>query len=323
MKTLFADDCKKLLALSLSVAMAASFAGSGESIGSATSKGGFLVDSVRIDRTATLFGGNRIQSASGTADIRMPAGEMVLDRNTSVQVFGDRAVVDSGKIQVRGRSASGFAADAGAVQVRFGSGSEGVVQRNGEVIEVGAFRGPVSVRNRAGVLIATLAPNTAMSFTPDSQAGAEASHRVSVEGKIVKIKKSNVYDRDTRVDEVFLLTAKDGKLYELLPCNAKRKDLSNVLEKVSISKNYKVSGTLEPDKKPNNPAAGVVAFCDAGALAVSAGAAGAAAVGGWVALATGAKIAIIGGIAAVAVGVPVAVANAGDSSTTAGSSISR
>jgi hypothetical protein len=143
-------------------------------VGIAMSKGSIRVDASAVTGNATLLSGSVVESVDSSSELRMRAGGSVLmAANSRVQVFENRAELQSGKIQVQG---SNLLADFGGIRVMAAeSGAQAVLEQTGTSVVVGSLRGAVRVLDQDGALLASLHPGKAMAFSPaadEDQGGA-------------------------------------------------------------------------------------------------------------------------------------------------------
>jgi len=165
-----------VLVLGLSLGIAAS-----PVIGTAQSAGRFQIDNSPVSGSATVFEGSRIESRSGAPRIDLRGGpSFEFTSDTRATLYGDHAVLEQGGgVMASNSQAAPFRVLARSLSVQSAEpGGSARVQLSGTTrVQVSALRGGVRVKNAQGMLVATVAPGSAMEFDP--QVGATNKTRVS------------------------------------------------------------------------------------------------------------------------------------------------
>ena len=176
---------KQFLAVTLALTMWQANAAA-PSVGFAMAKGSIRIDSNAVTGNATILSGNVVESVGGSSELRLAGGSVMMASNARVQVFENRAELQSGKIQVQGGT---LLAGSGDIRVQADAGAEAIVERKISSVTVGALKGSVRVVNRKGVLLASLKPGNALAFDADQdnqQAGAGTNPPVDPNAQVVK-----------------------------------------------------------------------------------------------------------------------------------------
>jgi len=276
----------------------------GSGIGTVTANGNVRVDHSLVLRSATLFEGSTVDTTHATSDIRLAEGaKLRLAPETHATVFAKRLVLEAGYGQME--AASSFEMQAHSLRISTAEPNSVVRVRVGpnDVVMVAAVRGAASVRNAAGLLVATVENGKVLDFDPQP-AGAAAATRVSgclleKEGKLaIADQTTNVLLELSSLD----LRAEVGNRLDITGRAEPGKSTVNGASqriKVADWKRVAKGGCSAVAKKFGaSAAAGAVAAAGTGA----AGAAGTAAAGAGAAAAglSAATVAVIGGVAAAA-----------------------
>lgn len=156
---------------SLAIGLASSAA-----IGLATAKGAFRVDGATVARNSTLFEGALVETSAVPSTVALAGGvRMQLGSASRGKVYRDRLVLEEGDSQID--NGAGFRIEARGLQVQPG-GNAYVALEGGDRVLVAAASAPVRVTTGEGILLASLAPGTSLSFTPQA-AGAAAPFTVT------------------------------------------------------------------------------------------------------------------------------------------------
>ncbi|MEP6715979.1 MAG: hypothetical protein ABJC09_10420 [Terriglobia bacterium] len=139
-------------------------------IGMASAAGGLTLDNAKVSGNTTLFEGSRLQ-AEGYSHVRLSNGTRLdLGAGSKVQLFANRASLESGVGEVQ--SGSGFEMDAKTLKIR-PSGANSIARvklDSGNRVLVTALNAPVNVLNREGLLVARVTPGLPLSFLPQAAA---------------------------------------------------------------------------------------------------------------------------------------------------------
>lgn len=239
------------LALNLSIGSAASPA-----IGVAVTGGAFHLDASKVTGNGTLFEGSVVETAKATSLLKLNNGvRMVLDGDSRSKVYGDRMMLERGTGQID--NGGSYRIEARTLRIEADHSSAKVAVKGENRVLVSALRGPVRVRNAAGVLVANLSAGNALEFEP--QAGASAP--VKMKGTLVK------------KDGHYLLTDKTSGV----TVEVQGEDLEKKVGKI-----VEISGAIDPTAVAVAGATQVVTVTSAtvvGAGAVGVGAGTGAAIG--------------------------------------------
>ncbi|MEO8048873.1 MAG: hypothetical protein ABI833_00535 [Acidobacteriota bacterium] len=162
------------VALGLAIQLAASpgyAAVATQAIGTVVSTGAFRLNHATVRSNATLFEGAMV--ANGAAPVRMDlssGARLELESESTVQVFGDRMVLQRGASRID--SAAGFRVEARGLTIQpDGNASTGrIVLIGARRVEVSAVTGSFRVLNPDGVLVAKIAAGRALALEPQSTA---------------------------------------------------------------------------------------------------------------------------------------------------------
>lgn len=258
---------RSLLVLSVAACL---LAATDPAIGMAVARGSFRADNSRVYGNTTLFEGTRLATSQASLELRLQSGaQLGLAPASEAKVYRDHLVLERGRAEVRAAAAYGLEARGlrATPTAAHAWARIGFDERNR--VLVAAVRGPVEVRNAAGLLLANLEEGRTLVFDPQGQQpGAAAPVKIS----------GLVQHRDGHyllIDEVSNVT------FEVLGGGVERE----------VGNRVELSGVIDPTAKPFPPATQVVRVTKS--VRLSAAAAGP---GGWASLAPGAKAAIIGGV---------------------------
>jgi len=250
------------------------------SIGTASARGDFRVDSHLVRGNATLFNGSILETGTATADLRMDKGATItMSTNSRGTLYSDHLVLQQGESELTAPEA--FHLDVEGLRVAAnGPKSEGIVSlKAGNTVQVSALTGAFSVTNDQGLALVTISPGRAMTFAFQTGSSGDAFMGT---GKV------------SFSDGQYYLTLKGtGVKYEL-----KGEGLAKL-----VGKEVTITGTLET---PTSPTGGGIDIVDIVSKKV---------VGGGL---TGTSEAIIAGvIVGASVGAAVGIYKANQSSTPA------
>lgn len=148
------------------------------SVGLIKANGEFRVDGSELKGNSTLFNGSTVESKSVRSEIRLSSGgQLLLSSGSRVKVFSDHTVLEKGSGLVK--NVANHSIEAGTLSITApGKGTEAQISvtKPGHVM-VSAVNGPVSVRNSAGVLVASVRPGSVVELTP--QSGSASQTKVS------------------------------------------------------------------------------------------------------------------------------------------------
>lgn len=266
-----------VLALSLSAGMAASPA-----IGTAQARGNFQVDNSPVFGSASLFEGSRVQTANAASTLDLTNGtRLQLSSDSRVKIYGDHSVLEQGASVIE--SATGRTSEFRVqarnlwIETEARTGSARVSLSGRTHVQVAAINGGVRVRNAQGMLVANLAPGTALEFDPQSSASGSARMSGCLQKKAGKF---------SLTDETTSVTV----------------ELRGAGLDQEVGNNVVVNGTMESGSE--SPIVNVASIlraakgCSGRSGKAAAAGVGGAAAAGWAL--SGTTIAIIGGVAAAA-----------------------
>ncbi|MGH9658577.1 MAG: hypothetical protein ACRD96_08530 [Bryobacteraceae bacterium] len=138
-------------------------------VGIVTANGNFNINQAKMAGNATLFDGNVIETGNAASQLNLNNGtRLELAAGSKGTIHTDRLVLERGGI------VGNHNVEAATLWVRPTASSKARVSlRDGNLVQVAALTGPVSVLSSNGVLLANVAAGSALSFTPD-EAGAAA-----------------------------------------------------------------------------------------------------------------------------------------------------
>jgi hypothetical protein len=245
-------------------------------IGMVNASGTFTVDHARVVGNATLFDGTIVETGRVAGDLQLNTGaRMQLASESRGRVFQDRLVLERGVGQLQG---TGYRIEARSLRIVTDEPVAAArVALNGTHVQVAALQGRLHVTNAHGLLVANMAPGTALEFEPQGESADTTSKLTGILHK--KAGKFLLTDNTTKVTAELRgagLASKVGKLVE-------------------------VTGQVQANATAAAGATQVIAvqtitLAQAGAVAGAAGAASAAG-----AAATGVSagtVAVVGGVAA-------------------------
>lgn len=148
-------------------------------IGVVTARGSFRLDDSTVTGNATLFEGSTVE-AGGVATLRLGSGaEISLLSGSKGRIFGDHLTLERGSGEFA--RAPGFHMEARTLRIHpeTGQARARVTLESGNRVEVAALEGSFRVLNARGLLVADLAPGTALAFEPLPQGGAGEPWRMS------------------------------------------------------------------------------------------------------------------------------------------------
>jgi hypothetical protein len=250
-------------------------------IGTVVANGEFRVDSAPAHGNATIVDGATIQTGAARSEVRLNNGaRMSLGAGTRGRIFRDRLFLEQGEGQIE--AGLNYTVEARTLKILSDDGAaHGRIALAGDrKVQVAALKGAMRVTNAAGILVARVLPGVAMEFEPQA-AGAAAPSRLS--GCLQK--KHGRY----------LLTDETTKVTVALEGAALPAEVGNRVE---------IVGMLDPSAKPADASqlikvSGVKRLaqgCPAKGTTAKAG----AAAGGATGAATGASVAVVAGVAVAA-----------------------
>jgi hypothetical protein len=220
----------------------------------------------------TLFDGSLIETTGARSVVQLHAMQITLAPDSRAKVYQDHTVLEQGAGLLR--DADKHVLDAGSLEIA-PADKDAVIQVDVEGpgrISVSARSGGASVRNSAGVLVASLRTGMALEF--DTQAGASMAVKI---GGVVELRNGNYFVTDATTHVVSQLRGANLAQF--------------------VGKNVHITGSLIPGA---TPLAGATQVVQATQIQLAAaGAAGATGAAGSPAIAGShmAVLAVIGGVA--------------------------
>lgn len=156
---------KKLMTVIVLVCMVPYTSAGTASIGTASARGNFRVDSYLVRGNSTLFDGSVIETGQTTADLRLEKGtEITMARSSLGTLYRNRIVLQQGESQLA--TSSSFQLEAKGLRVTpTQPNSRGVIAiRPGNTVEVAVLNGSFGVANAQGILLASVRSGRALSF---------------------------------------------------------------------------------------------------------------------------------------------------------------
>lgn len=267
----------KKITLSLVAASFTLAAWGATTIGSVQATGEFRLNQAATRGTGTLFEGSFVETGVSRSDVSLTAGgHIVLAPNTKTKIFSNRAVIESGAAEMSGRNVTLVAA-----KLSVSGSSAQVAVDSPSRIRVAALSSAVEVRDSSNMLIARVAPNTALEF---DNGGAQGDGSVSVTGQVTK-----------EGSDYFITDKTTNVKYQLQGTCV---DLDKYAGKTKVAK---IDGSLVSGATPRGGATAVIGMSTRNCVVAGAGAAAGAglshaAIGGIVV--AGAAAGIVGGLAA-------------------------
>ena len=256
-------------------------------IGMINARGSFQVDHARVVGNATLFDGTIVETGKVEGDLQLNTGaRMKLASDSRGRVFRDHLVLERGSGQLQG---TGYGIEARSLRVLGDDPNTAArVALSGTTrVQVAALHGSLHVTNAQGLLVANLAPGTALEFEPQGE-GVNTSSKLT--GTLRK------------EDGKFLLTDDTTQVTA---------ELRGTGLGSKVGKHIEVTGQVDPGATAKKPAtqvvavqtitvvtAAVAAAAGAGAGTAAAGAGAATAAGATAAGVTATTVAVVGGVAA-------------------------
>jgi len=160
---------QSLIALNLVAQLVFGMA-AGPAVGLATAPGSFSIDHSRVAGNATLFEGSIVETWNTASELQLSTGaRMQLAAESRGIIYRDRLVLEKGENQ------GNHPVEALSLRIRLAdAGSTARVSLSGRnLVQVAALNGAVKVANGNGVVLASLAAGSALSFEPQ-EAGAAA-----------------------------------------------------------------------------------------------------------------------------------------------------
>jgi hypothetical protein len=141
------------------------------------SNGEFRIDGSSVMRRATLAEGSRLQTGDAPATVQLANGaQAVLGSSAQSRIFHDRVILEQGATQVK--ASSGFSVEALSLRVAPfapNSSSRLAVSASNQ-LDMAVLTGLWHVTNAKGIVVADLAPGTALTFQlPAENAPATAT----------------------------------------------------------------------------------------------------------------------------------------------------
>lgn len=186
-------------------------------VGVATARGGFLIDHSPVTRTGTILSGAILetQQASSVVQLRV-GGQVNLAPGARAKMYGDHLVLERGAAQLQNKAS--YLIETGNLEVQpSGAGAVSVVVGNNNAIEIRALQGEIRVSTKAGLLLASMKPGMALSFS--AQGSAAAPSLATVTGPLRKAGNSYVIT-DATTNLVFQLTG----------CNTVNKEVGSFVQ---------------------------------------------------------------------------------------------
>lgn len=164
---------KSYICLAIAAGCIGTLTGAVTSIGIVRSTGDFRIDGSTIRGNSTVFDGNLIETAAARSILQIGGSQVTLLPNSSVKVYRDHTVLESGSELMRNGEKNTIEAATLKIESADKGGVVLVAMGGPHTVNVFATSGAAQVRNSAGFLLASLTPGMGLAFTP--QAGAAAS----------------------------------------------------------------------------------------------------------------------------------------------------
>jgi hypothetical protein len=158
-----------MLSFHVSIAMAAP-----PSIGVAVTQGSFRVDNSTVAGNATLLEGTTVETQRTVGSIELAQGaRLALSADSKARVYGDHTVLEKGSARFEKPLSYRLEARGLTIQPDNGIASARVAVSGAKAIEVAALTGSFRVLNANGVLVASLAPGTALELEQQGASNGE------------------------------------------------------------------------------------------------------------------------------------------------------
>jgi hypothetical protein len=184
-------------------------------IGMVNASGTFTVDHSRVVGNATLFDGTVVETGRAAGDLQLNTGaRMQLASESRGRVFQDRLVLERGVGQLQG---TGYRIEARSLRIVTDEPVAAArVALSGTHVQVAALQGRLHVTNAQGLLVANMAPGTALEFEPQGESADTTSKLTGILRR--KAGKFLLTDDTTKVTAELRgagLASKVGKLVEI------------------------------------------------------------------------------------------------------------
>jgi hypothetical protein len=147
----------------------AAVASSAPAVGVASARGGFVVDSVRVRDTATLFEGSRVETMTAASQVRLSSGASIwLAPGSRGSSFRNRFVLEQGEGQFESTTKEWLEAQ-GVTICANGSGAVArVALLASQSIRVHAISGAFAISDRRGVALANVSAGSSVQVDPSA-----------------------------------------------------------------------------------------------------------------------------------------------------------
>lgn len=151
-------------------------------IGTATATGAFRLNGDTVMSNGTLTEGAVLESVRGDLSVRLTGGaRLYLLADSRGKLYSDRIILEKGEarlVETRVENWIGFRLEALGLTIRpdrkISTGRIGLLAGNRVLVE--ALTGGFQVLNARGVLVANVAPGSALAFEPQAPAAAVVTH---------------------------------------------------------------------------------------------------------------------------------------------------
>ena len=144
-------------------------------IGRVVSGDAFRLNGDTVISNGTLLEGALIETARTASSVQLSSGtRLFLSPASRARLYGDRMILEKGETHIE--NVVGFHLEALGLTVRSGGSSSGRIGMEGTTrLRVSALTGTFRVWNARGVLVANVAPGSAVAFEPQPTAAAAAT----------------------------------------------------------------------------------------------------------------------------------------------------
>ena len=188
---------KLAIAAILAGALPAAFA-AGPALGIVTANGDFLMNNSKVSGNATLTEGAVIETTGVGSSLRFNNGARIdLSGEAKATVYQDRLVLEAGYGDLSSAGAYQIEAVSLRISPASADASGRIIRSGAKTVQVAAGGGTMRVFNAGGILVANVAPGTALEFEPQAAGAAPPS---SFLGCLLKKQgKFILYDQTARI----------------------------------------------------------------------------------------------------------------------------
>jgi len=154
-------------------------------IGLATAVGVLFVNGATVEGNANLSDGSQVRTGKASSQVFLQNGAtLTLGTESAASLYRDHMVLEQGATKID--NMNGFRVLAGDYRIEQQTpGAQAVVRLNGDLVEIGALAGSLSVFDRKGALLTHIGTGTGAAFQPQTgNGGGNGSANPNVNTKI-------------------------------------------------------------------------------------------------------------------------------------------